>query len=227
LISSDVCDDGGDDVRDDDFQSHFQHIRGINQAVRHIGFPALTARISSLPCASCAFLPKRWLRSHPQLNLTPFQEPLHQLYDRGSHHLLLQLAWLQGLSRHQGLGHHQGRNQHGRHCKEVDWDKLVRLHTEVEGMEVGTVLGPVEGMENLVVGMEVVVDMGLGSEPESDLRSLAEAGIDSDSHPVVARNSGQEGIGIEEDIALEEGIVADRKVVGCVEADLRNSCCST
>jgi len=226
LISSDVCDDGGDDVRDDDFQSHFQHIRGINQAVRHIGFPVLTARISSLPCASCAFLPKRWLRSHPQLNLTPFQEPLHQLYGRGSHRLLLQLAWLQGLSRHQGLGRHQGRNQHGHRCKEVDWDKLVRLHTEVEGMEVGMALDPAEGMENLAVGMEVVVDTELGNELESGHRSLAEAGIESDSHPVVVCSLGQKDIGVEEDIALE-GIVADRKVVGCVEADLRNSCCST
>jgi len=55
-ISSDVYGGGGGDVRDDDFQSHFlQRIRGEDPAVvRHIGYPASTAHISSLPCASCA-----------------------------------------------------------------------------------------------------------------------------------------------------------------------------
>ena len=120
---------------------------------------------------------------------------------------------------------HQGRNQHGRRCTEVGWDKLVRLRTEVEGMEVGMVPDPAEGMENLVVGMEVAVDAELGSVPENDLRNSAEAGIDFDSHPAVVCNSGRKDIGIEEDIVLEEGTVVDRKVV--VEAGLRSSRCST
>jgi hypothetical protein len=97
-------------------------------------------------------------------------------------------------------------------------------------MEVGMALDPAEGMENLVAGtvVVVVVDMELGSVPENDLHSSAEAGIGFDSHPVVVRNLGREDIGIEEDIVLEEGVVADRKVVvGGVEAGLRSSRCST
>jgi len=225
LISSGVCDDGGGDVRDD-FQSHFQHIRGRDlAAVHHIGSPAPSAHTSSLPYASCASLPIRWLRSHPQLNLTLYLVLHHQLCARETRRLLLQLALLQGPSLRQGLVRHQGRNRHGRRCTEVGWDKLVRLRTEVEGMEVGMVPDPAEGMENLVVGMEVAVDAELGSVPENDLRNSAEAGIDFDSHPAVVCNSGRKDIGIEEDIVLEEGIVVDRKVV--VEAGLRSSRCST
>jgi hypothetical protein len=92
-------------------------------------------------------------------------------------------------------------------------------------MEVGMVPDPAEGMENLVVGMEVAVDAELGSVPENDLRNSAEAGIDFDSHPAVVCNSGRKDIGIEEDIVLEEGTAVDRKVV--VEAGLRSSRCST
>jgi hypothetical protein len=92
-------------------------------------------------------------------------------------------------------------------------------------MEVDTEPGLAEGMENLVVGMEVAVDAELGSVPENDLRNSAEAGIDFDGHPVVVCNLGRKDIGIEEDIVLEEGTVVDRKVV--VDAGLRSSRCST
>lgn len=225
LISNDVCDDDGGDVRDD-FQSHFPHIQGGGLAgAHHIDSPAPNAHTSSLPYASCASLPIRWLRSHPQLSLTLYLVLHHQLCARETHRLLLQVALLQGPSLRQGLVRHQGRSQHGCRCTEVGWDKLVRLRTEVEGMEVGTVPGPAEGMENLVVGMEVAVDAELGSVPENDLRNSAEAGIDFDGHPVVVCNLGRKDIGIGEDIVLEEGTVVDRKVV--VDAGLRSSRCST
>jgi len=100
-------------------------------------------------------------------------------------------------------------------------------------MEAGRELGLAEGMENLVVGKEVVVvDMELGSVPESVLRSSAEEGTGFGSHPVVAVvcSSGQEDIVVEKDTVpgLEGGTVADRKgLVGAVEADLRNIRCST
>jgi len=99
-------------------------------------------------------------------------------------------------------------------------------------MAAGRELGLAEGMENLVVGREVVVDMELGSVPESALRSSAEEGTGFDSHPVVAVvcSSGREDIVVEKDTVpgLEGDIVADRKgLVGAVEADLRNIRCST
>jgi len=107
---------------------------------------------------------------------------------------------------------------------------LVRLRTEAAEMEGGMVPGLAEGMESLVVGTEVVVDMELGSVPESGHRSSAEEGTGFDSRPVVVRSSEREDIVVGEDIVpgLEGDIAADRReLVGCVEADLRNSCCST
>jgi len=107
---------------------------------------------------------------------------------------------------------------------------LVRLRKEVEEMEGDVVLGLAEGMESLVVGRVAVVDMELGSVPESDLRSSAEEGTDFDSLPVVVRNSEPEDIVVEEDIVpgLEGDIVAGHKeLVGGAEADLRNSRYST
>jgi len=99
-------------------------------------------------------------------------------------------------------------------------------------MEAGRELGLAEGMENLAVGREVVVDMELESVLESVLRSSAEEGTGFGSHPVVAVvcSSGQEDIVVEKDTVpgLEGDIVADRKgLVGAVEADLRNIRCST
>jgi hypothetical protein len=144
--------------------------------------------------------------------------------------LLLQVVWLQALSRRQGLGFHQGRTQRDRHYTMVDWDKLVRLRKEAEGM----VLDFVEGMGNLVVGMgvvvgiEVVADMELESVMASGLRSSAEADIGFGNHPVVAHNLGRADIAAEEGIVLEVGTVVDHTVVvGGVEAGLRNSRCST
>ena len=92
---------------------------------------------------------------------------------------------------------------------------LVRLRRPV---------GLAEGREALRVE-----DMELGSVRESDLHSSVEEGIDLevDSLPAAARSSELEDIGF--GLGLEEGTAAaDRKeVVGCIEAGLRNSYCST
>jgi hypothetical protein len=101
-------------------------------------------------------------------------------------------------------------------------DMLARPRTEV-----GKALGPAEGRESLAVDMEVV-DEGLGSVPERGLRSLAEEGIDFDSHPVVVYSWEQEGI-VLGPVADHTEVVGHMELVDHTEAvgSHRNSCCST
>lgn len=102
----------------------------------------------------------------------------------------------------------------------------MRLRRAVEEIEMGMVVGLAEGREALRVE-----DMELESVRGSDLHSLVEEGIDLevDSLPAAARSSELEDIGL--GLGLEEGAAAAgrREVVGagCIEAGLRNSCCST
>jgi hypothetical protein len=113
---------------------------------------------------------------------------------------------------------------------EVDLDRLVRLHREVGVIESHT--GLVAGHTEVVVGhrdlaagrREVVVDMGLGSVPENDLRNFAEEGTGFDSHPVAVRNSAEEDIVAADRKELVGRIVA---VVGSLDPGLRNSRCPT
>jgi len=94
----------------------------------------------------------------------------------------------------------------------------VRLRRVVEGIETGTVVGLAEGREVLRVE-----DMELESVRENVLRSL----VDWGSLPAVARSSELEDIGF--GLGLEEGTAAAgrKEAVGCIEAGLRNSRCST
>jgi len=112
---------------------------------------------------------------------------------------------------------------------QAGWDTLARLRTEVEEKGVGRVPGLAEGMENPVVGMEVV-DMVLGSVPESGLRSLAEEDIGFEegidfvgSHPAVGCSWEQEDI-VLGPVAGHTELVGHREPAGF---HLRNSCCST
>lgn len=91
----------------------------------------------------------------------------------------------------------------------------------VVDMELGIVLG-----SDLRMAEEVLVDMGL----VSDLRNLAERGMDFDSHPGVVRSSEREDIvpDFERDIvAGRKELVGRTEVVGDVEAGLRNNRCLT
>jgi hypothetical protein len=163
------------------------------------------------------------------VNLT-FRRPFR---DPGIHLQPRRLKLPRGLSRHQGLVHHLGLvDRHGSRHMEVDLDRLVRLRREAGVMEnhMGLVAGHMELVADhteLVVGHRgVVVDMGLGSAPENDLRNFAEEGTGFDSHPVAVHSSAEEDI-----------VVADRKelvgrivvvvVVGTLGPGLRNSRCPT